>query len=119
MRTESPKDIKRLLHQYAGMAYERQLHRELAKLDASFDRWRQGAINSGELDELIHKYKTGPARELWKQYNRGENDMNVAYAIMVGILDESEVPAELIEALARPLAFYQSLKDRDELKFPD
>jgi hypothetical protein len=39
--------------------------------------------------------------------------------IVVGILDENEVPADLLEAIAAPLAFYQSLKERDELQFPD
>ena len=44
--------------------------------------------------------------------------MNAAYAIVTGILDEDEVPAELLEALARPLAFYEDLKQRDELRYP-
>lgn len=111
--------IKWLLGEYSRKAHERELDRELAKLDASFDRWRQGDISSSDLDEAIHKYKSGPARKLWKQYNQGQADMNVAYAIVAGILDETEVPEEVLEALDQPLAFYRSLKERGDLRLPE
>jgi hypothetical protein len=52
-------------------AYERELHRELTKLDQSFAEWRNGTISSGELSHRIHQYETGPSRELFKHYNRG------------------------------------------------
>ena len=44
-----PKNIKRLLREYMGEAYELELHRELVKLDQSFAEWRDGKICSGEL----------------------------------------------------------------------
>jgi len=43
-----PKKIKRLLREYMIEAYERELHRELTKLDESFTEWRTGTISSGE-----------------------------------------------------------------------
>jgi hypothetical protein len=42
-----------------------------------------------------------------------------AYAIVAGILPEEEVPAELLEAIDKPLNFYRSLKKRHELNIPD
>ena len=42
-----PKKIKRLLRGYMIEAYERELHRELTKLDQSFTEWRNGAISGG------------------------------------------------------------------------
>jgi hypothetical protein len=36
--------------------------------------------------------------------------MIVAHAVVTGVLKESEVPAEVLEALARSLAFYRSLE---------
>jgi hypothetical protein len=113
-----PKSIKKLIRHFLVEAYEIELHRELAKLDQSFSEWRNGGISSGELSHRIHQYEIGPSRELYKQYNRGEADQNVAYAIVAGILDPTQIPAELLEALERPLSFYQSLKDRDELRMP-
>ena len=56
------KAIKRLLRKYVVEAYERELQRELEKLDASFQEWRQGAISSGELSHRVHEYERGPSR---------------------------------------------------------
>lgn len=42
--------------------------------------------------------------------------MSVAYAIVVGILDEDEVPGELLKAINGAIAFCQSLQERDELR---
>jgi hypothetical protein len=62
-----------------------------------------GKISSGELSYRVHQYETGPSRELYKRYNGDLPDMMVAYAIAAGILPEAEVPAELLEAISRPL----------------
>ena len=111
-----PKNIKRQLREHAGEAYEQELRRELAQLEASFGEWRAGAITSGELTDRIHRYETGPARELFKQYNQGDPDMNVAYAIVRGILNHDEIAPEVLEAIERPLNFCRSLQERGELK---
>ena len=113
---EYPKPIKRLLHEYTAKAYEGELKRALAGLDRSFTEWRAGTISSGELSHRIHQYETGPSRELFSRYNDGPQDMNVAHAIVTGSLPEGEVPAELLEALSQPLAFYRMLKARGDLR---
>ncbi len=113
------KRIKRLLRDYGTEAHERELHRELIKVEDSFTEWRQGRISSGELDHRIHKYKTGPARELYKRYNYGELDLAVAYAIVAGVLAEDEVPAELLEAISGPIAFYRSWQEEGRLRAAD
>jgi hypothetical protein len=113
------KRIKRLLREYLAEAYERELHRELTRLDKSFAEWREGTISSGELSHRVHQYETGPSRELFEQYNYGPLDMSVAYAVVVGILDQEQVPAELLEAISRPIHFYRSLQERNELRDRD
>jgi hypothetical protein len=40
----------------------------------------------------------------------------VAYAIVVGILDEEEVPEELLKAIGGAIEFFRSLQERDELR---
>jgi hypothetical protein len=99
-------------------AYERELHRELVKLDLGFAEWRDGKISSGELSYRVHQYETGPSRDLYKKYNYSYHDTNVAYAIVTDILKRDEIPAELLEAISSLLAFYQSLKEEGELKEP-
>ncbi len=113
-----PKAIKKLLRHWVGEAYERELHRELQRLDERFAAWRRGELGSGELAIELHEFDQGPARELHGRYNDGPQDMNAAYAIVTGILGEHEVPAELLEALARPLAFYGDLKQHKEPRYP-
>jgi hypothetical protein len=113
------KRIKRLLREYLAEAYERELHRELTRLDESFAEWRDGTISSGELSHRIHQYETGPSREFFKQYNYGPHDMSVAYAVVVGILDQEQVPAELLEAISRPISFYRSLQEKNQLRERD
>lgn len=113
-----PQKIKRLIREFASEAYERELYRELTNLDTSFLEWRDGVISSGELSHRIHQYETGPSRELYKQYNYGDADMNVAYAIVAGILDRDEIPTELVEALDHLMGFYQQMQERGELREP-
>lgn len=114
-----PKHIRKLMGEYLGKAYESELHRELVKLDQSFAEWRAGKIDDWELSDRINRYEMGPSRELYKKYNYGQNDMNLAYAIATGILNRNEVPAELLEALGQPLGYYQLLKDRGDLQLPE
>ena len=116
--SDYPKHIKRLLREYAAQAYERELHRELARLDQAFAEWRAGEIGSGELSQRIHQYETGPSRELFKRYNQGELALNVAYAVVTGILKEGEVAAELLAVIQRPLDFYRKLKEEGDLRMP-
>jgi len=114
-----PKPIKRLLNQYLGEAYERELQRELTKLERSFSEWRAGQIGSGELSNRVHQYERGPSRALYKRYNSGQRDMTLAYVIVGGVFRREEIPDELLEALTGPLSFYQSLKDKNELREPE
>jgi hypothetical protein len=113
---EYPKRIKRMIRQWMTEAYERELLRELVKLEESFAEWRRGDISSGEMSHRIHEWETGPSRALFKWYNHGPREMTVAYAIVLGILDEEEVPEELMEAIGNAIAFYRSLQERDELR---
>lgn len=112
------KKIKRTFREYAIEAYESELQRELNKLDQGFNEWRNGEISSGELSHRLHQFEIGVSKDLYKRYNYGEYDINVAYALVTGILDESEVPGELMEALKNQLSFFRSLKERGELQEP-
>jgi hypothetical protein len=114
-----PKHIKRLIREWNTEAYERELRRELARLDRGFAEWRDGNMSSSELARRIHEWDRGPARGLDEQYNSRRVDTNVAYAIVAGILSQDEVPPDLVQALERPLAFYRDLKERDELRYPE
>ena len=116
--SDYPKAIKKLIYQFKCEAHEREPHRELGKLDAFFDVWRKGEISSGELAILVEDYSKGSILELLKRYNNRYQDMNVAYALVTGILGYEEVPEELVVALERHIAFYEELKAKNNLRMP-
>lgn len=107
-----------MLRKYKSEAYEIELHRELLKLETSFKKWKAGEISNGELSYRVHEYEQGPSRELYKKYNYGEDDFNVAYAIVTGLLDNENIPDEFINEISGVLSFYQDMKERNELKEP-
>lgn len=114
-----PKPIKQKLRQYVTEAYENELQREMTKLEHSFAEWHSGKISSGELSQRIHIYDTGRSRKLFDRYNHGDADINVAYAIVTGVLEKKKIAPEVLAAIANALQLYQSLKDKDELLYPD
>jgi len=111
---ELTESLKRKLREQSMLAHEEELRRALAPLATAFDQWRQGQLDSGSLALQIHDWDRGPARELFKKYNDGLIEFNVAYAIVTGILDEHAVPPDVREYLARHLALYRE-QLRDEV----
>jgi hypothetical protein len=104
---EYPKQIKRLIREYAARAYEAELRQALGELDQQFAAWRNGQISAFDLSDHIHVFHQGPARELWSRYNARIDDTLVAHAIVTGLLPREIIPAELLEALQPILAFYE------------
>jgi hypothetical protein len=107
MEEPIPRKMKKLLREYSGLAHESELRHELEALSAQFDEWKNGAMDSWELTEAIHRFHNGTARELYKQYNYGSIELNVAHAIFTGLLDRGQVPRELLDYLKKYLAFYE------------
>jgi hypothetical protein len=101
------KRLKRLLREAAMMAHEEELRRALGPLANDFDKWRKGLLCSGELAERVAGFQDGPARKFFDLYNYGQLDLAVAHAIVSGILERKDLSPELVEALARPIAFYE------------
>jgi len=62
MNGELTKAQRRRLRELGGIAYERDLSGELAKLESEFKRWRGGQISPFELsDTIIASTKVPPA----------------------------------------------------------
>ena len=108
---DTPKQIKRALRELAAAAHEEELRRALVPLRAKFDRWARGELSSGELTDNIHQFHQGLARELFARYNSGMLDAAVAYAIVSGFINRSDVPPAVLSHLARALAFYESQRE--------
>jgi hypothetical protein len=104
---EHSKRVKRLIREYASRAYEAELSRALGALEQQFAAWRSGQICAGELSDRVYAFTRGPARELHQRYNTNLDAMQVAHAIVTGLLPRDTIPAELLEALQPIIAFYE------------
>ena len=102
-----PPRIKKRLREYSMQAHENELKSELEKLSPKFKAWEKGEIGSGELSDIIYHWANGVCRELFKKYNDGMNDMNVAYAIVTGILMKENIDKDTLEHLSNAIAFYE------------
>ena len=79
---EVPKRIKRLLREHAALAEEEELRRALLPLSEAFSKWKQGGVSSVELAQLLHEFNAGPARILFRKYDRRMLKPAVAQAIV-------------------------------------
>ena len=87
-----PKKLKRLLAEQADRAWEAEMRGALAALAERFDQWRAGALSCGELDQAVHAYHNGIARDIWKRYAGNDPVLPVARAVALGILERESVP---------------------------
>ncbi|GIW81439.1 MAG: hypothetical protein KatS3mg105_3246 [Gemmatales bacterium] len=104
-----PKRVRSLLRRLAETAYERELHRLLDELENSSTRWRRGEIDTLILAEHVDRFANGPERRRLEQRYKTTRmvHMIVAQSIVQGILRKDEVPDEVLDALAKPIEFYQ------------
>ena len=105
--TDFSKRERRLLRELAGRAYEVELAELTEELAASFDEWRAGEIGVFDLNDRVHDYHDGAARELWKMYNYLPETSLVARGIAFGIVAEEGVPETVRERLESAIAYYR------------
>ena len=104
-----PKHIKAQLRTLAQQAHQVELTQLLSELADKFDSWRAGKLDSERLAYLVHHYDTGPFRELWAHYKNAPEASLVAHAIVAGVLNEAEVPVDVLTAIQQPLGFYRHM----------
>lgn len=102
---ELTKKQKKHIREMAGVAYERAMTTALDKLLASFQKWKKGGITPFALDEEIHQYHNGTARDLYKLYGTGDPDTAVLIALTKGILTIEDLNEDC-------RLFYQERMDR-------
>lgn len=100
-----PPRIKKRICEYSMQAHENELKSALAELAPKFKAWEAGEMGSGELSDLVYRWANGVNKELFKKYNYGMIEVNVAYAIGTGILDRANIDPEVLEYLGNAIAF--------------
>jgi hypothetical protein len=104
---EVPKRLKRQVREWARIAHDRDLRKALSELRVQFDRWDRGEIDAFELNDFVHRFHQGPARDIWKQYATTHLEPAVASAVAAGVLRKEELPAELVQHIAGLIEFYE------------
>jgi len=113
MKQDLTKAQRRRIRELAGIAYDRELSRELAVLEGEFAQWRSGSIDAYELNERIHRFHQGPSRQLFNTYTNSPFDLVIAAAIANGIITEAEAGPELME-LFRGWIKFASERSKEE-----
>jgi hypothetical protein len=105
-----PKAARRAIRELAGLAHERELAAELRRLRCDFDAWAADEMNAFELEQAIHRFHDGVARELYNRYSPGSTLPHaVAAAIMRGTISPTEIPAPAREHLDHLVAMLSEL----------
>ncbi len=112
--TDLTKSQKRHLRQLAGQCYEKEMGLVLDELFGDFQKWKSSEMSIWDLNDKIHEYHNGTARELWKLYDHMNNSaLAVAVALRKGIIkieDVQENCRELVESKA--VAMFGTDKDK-------
>ncbi|MFC1747930.1 hypothetical protein ACFL2V_03910 [Pseudomonadota bacterium] len=94
---------KKHLRALAGVAYERDLALCLNVLRKSYDKWDAGEISVWDVNDKIHEFHNGTARDLYKRYSlTGDPSYSVAFGVRQGVIDISEIDKECL-SLIQPL----------------
>lgn len=104
---DTPKRLKRLVREWAGIAHDRELGKALLDLRVHFDRWQTGSITAAELNDQVHRFHDGRSREIWKMFAMTRLEPAVAFAVAGGILRRDELPPELLQHIAGLIKFYE------------
>lgn len=104
------KKLRKELRSLAAMAYEAEMEEALSSLEDAFKAWRNKRMDAFELNEKIHRYHQGPAREIYNRYSvQSMTDLMVAQAVASGLIAEDALSEEMKSFLAPKIAIYKQL----------
>ena len=105
---EFSKSEKKRLRELAALAYERDVANSLSKIASQVDEWKNGKITALQLSEALHEYDRGESRDIWSRYDSNQYDIEVASAIVRGLLTEVEVGKDVLTLLSNQIQFLKS-----------
>lgn len=79
----------------ANLAYERELNRELSKLQQHLERYRNRENKFFRMTDLKMKFMQETSEEILRVYDHLEPGQAVSRAVALGLLSEDEVPQEM------------------------
>lgn len=95
--SEISQNQQNVLKNLATLAYEREIQVHLKELANDFKEWDAKKISTKELNDRVYKYSMSHARAIYSKYDDLDDDLTVSMALKDGILNEDDVPKEIIE----------------------
>lgn len=83
----------------ANLAYERELSRELSRVQRHVDLYRERESKFFNLQEIKLKFYREASDEVWRLYDRLEPNKAVERAVALGLLTDEEVPEDFQNSL--------------------
>ena len=105
------KPVKKKLRQLVSQAYEAELSSELKLLAEKFKLWEEGMIGIWDLEEAIHKFHNGTARDLYKRYSYLSPEEILPYALHKGYVIFDDVPPEALHEMQVKARFYRECEE--------
>jgi hypothetical protein len=102
----SVNSIRKRLRELSAIAYERELHQQMARVAGRFDDWRNKKISIGELSRYLEEHGYGQSRELFGMYHNLQPELTVARAVVRKLLTNQEVGRELLHYLDKSIKMF-------------
>ena len=94
---EAP-NMKNKMQDLANLAYERELARELSKLQQYIELYRHRQNRFFQVSELKFKFMQETSDEILRLYDHLEADQAVSRAVALGLLSKEELPPDMHES---------------------
>lgn len=108
---EMKKSQKKHLQGLANRCYEIEVSMALQNLGGNFKKWKNKEITTWELNEKIHQYHNGTARDLYKFYELLKDPrVAVAQAVSKGIIKIEDVQKNCRPLLTSLIEIYEDNK---------
>jgi hypothetical protein len=91
MRFEYSKADRKLIRKLAGIAWERQLRDELAKIGRIISEMASGDLSPFDASKQLHDFHNGISRELYNLYSASDPWFAVCRAHYYGVLNDNDI----------------------------
>ena len=88
-------DMQARIRNLSNIAYERELSRELSRVQRHIDLYRERESKFFNLKEIRFKFYRETSDEIWRLYHHMGPDKAVERAVALGLLNEEEVPEDI------------------------
>lgn len=95
---DDPAMREKMMH-LANLAYERELQRELGRVQRHIDLYRDKESKFFNLNEIKFKFYRETSDQIWRLYERLAPDKAIGRAVALGLLTDEDLPEDVRNTL--------------------